>query len=91
MQENGVDCGVFVIKFIMMIKELCPSSTLHDINQKFRDFFDGQKIYQDVATVERLSYIDDIEKYKNSKSLDFLLHAIIIYFYLQLGKIMGES
>ncbi len=38
-QENGYDCGVFVIRFAEMILTKWPSSTLIDIEDSFRHKF----------------------------------------------------
>jgi Ulp1 family protease len=60
-QENGVDCGVFVIKYVEMILNANPTSTPEDIRTEFHDYFQPLMFSQTDADVERIKFINDID------------------------------
>eukprot|EP01033_Poteriospumella_lacustris_P016720 gene16720-11963_t len=51
-QENGYDCGVFVVRFAQMILEKWPRSTSEDVRDKCREQFAGEFRQEDIV-IER--------------------------------------
>lgn len=49
-QQNGYDCGVFVIRFAQMIIDKWPSSTFEDMEDKFRNHFLKEFTQDDIST-----------------------------------------
>lgn len=56
-QQNGFDCGLFVIKFMEMFMEMNPTSTKEDIQGKLK-VFDNYRFSQ-----------DDVNKYRSDYSI----------------------
>eukprot|EP01033_Poteriospumella_lacustris_P021714 gene21714-16179_t len=48
-QENGYDCGVFVVRFAQMILEKWPRSTSEDVRDKCREQFAGEFRQEDIV------------------------------------------
>ncbi len=48
-QQNGYDCGVFVIRFAQMIMDKWPSSTYEDIDEKFWSHFHSEFTQADIS------------------------------------------
>ena len=57
MQENGYDCGVFVIRFAKMILDKWPQASWKDLQENCKKLFAGEFTQEDI-TEERI----DIQK-----------------------------
>jgi hypothetical protein len=55
-QENGFDCGVFVIKFVETLLEVFPTSSETDIANNMRSQLHGKWFTQQDITQERKTY-----------------------------------
>ena len=55
MQENGFDCGVFVIKYVESLLDIFPSSTQSDIDRKMPQLHGGLFTQREI-TKERILY-----------------------------------
>ena len=55
-QENGFDCGVFVIKFVETLLEVFPTSRESDIDDKMRSQLHGKWFTQQDITEERKTF-----------------------------------
>jgi hypothetical protein len=55
-QNNGYDCGLFVIKYIEEVLNIFPSSTLDDIENKFIPQFNCELFDQKEISLERPKY-----------------------------------
>jgi Ulp1 family protease len=60
-QQNGYDCGVFVIRFAEMILQKWPSSTEDDIKDGFRSQFATEFSQEDISE-ERIKIRSLLEK-----------------------------
>lgn len=49
-QSNNYDCGIYLIKYFQYFLQQWPTSTLHDINTKFSDYFNITMFGQDDIT-----------------------------------------
>ena len=73
-QQNGVDCGVFVIQFVKQILKTTMTSTEEDIKNSFLNFF-GDFIFAEAdADIARAEFAEEIydltNAYRNYKDAE---------------------
>ena len=58
-QKNGVDCGVFVIKFVERLLDVLPATRQVDIREKLQSQFSVNSKWstQEDVTIERKAYL----------------------------------
>lgn len=57
-QLNGVDCGIFVYKFIELVVNIFPTSLPQDLDNCFAEWFQNDMITQESVSKERMEFVD---------------------------------